>query len=123
MKYLVIILLLFLVSCDYIWERQKEKQAQENYVSPFQGIWVGKYNGDEKGDLTIKVAKNGSISFIRSSEHGITDDVTNGLVRDDSALQSVSSLQSGFTLFGNLQQKSGTWKMGDWKGNWSVTKQ
>ena len=79
-------------------------------------------SGDEVGSLTIEVAQNGYISVTKVSQFSTENSFVSGMVRDDGALQSVT-LQSGFTLRGNLKTKSGTWKMGDWAGNWSVTKQ
>lgn len=103
---------------DNYWERKEE----ENYVSPYKGVYKGNYSGDEVGSLTIEVAKNGYISVTKVSQFSTENSFVSGMVRDDGALQSVT-LQSGFTLQGNLKTKSGTWKMGDWVGNWSVTKQ
>jgi hypothetical protein len=114
--------ILSLISCQRIIDNNREEEANENYVSPFKGVYKGNYSGDEVGTLTIEVAQNGYISVTKVSQFSTENSFVSGMVRDDGALQSVT-LQSGFTLQGNLKTKSGTWKMGDWVGNWSVTKQ
>ena len=119
---LTILSILTLISCQGIIDNLREEEANENYVSPFQGVYKGNYSGDEVGTLTIEVAKNGYVSVTKVSQFSTENSFVSGMVRDDGALQSVT-LQSGFTLQGNLKTKSGTWKMGDWIGNWSVTKQ
>lgn len=119
---LTILSILSLISCQRIIDNLREEEANENYVSPFMGVYKGNYSGDEVGSLTIEVAQNGYISVTKVSQFSTENSFVSGMVRDDGALQSVT-LQSGFTLLGNLKTKSGTWKMGDWVGNWSVTKQ
>ncbi|QNS42734.1 hypothetical protein H0S70_08660 [Chryseobacterium manosquense] len=119
---LTILSILSLISCQRIIDNLREEEANENYVSPFKGVYKGNYSGDEVGSLTIEVAQNGYISVTKVSQFSTENSFVSGMVRDDGALQSVT-LQSGFTLLGNLKTKSGTWKMGDWVGNWSVTKQ
>ena len=119
---LTILSILSLISCQQIIDNNREEEANENYVSPFKGVYKGNYSGDEVGSLTIEVAQNGYISVMKVSQFSTENSFVSGMVRDDGALQSVT-LQSGFTLQGNLKTKSGTWKMGDWIGNWSVTKQ
>ena len=119
---LTILSILSLISCQRIIDNLREEEANENYVSPFMGVYKGNYSGDEVGSLTIEVAQNGYISVTKVSQFSTENSFVSGMVRDDGALQSVT-LQSGFTLQGNLKTKSGTWKMGDWIGNWSVTKQ
>ena len=119
---LTILSILSLISCQGIIDNLREEEANENYVSPFKGVYKGNYSGDEVGSLTIEVAQNGYISVTKVSQFSTENSFVSGMVRDDGALQSVT-LQSGFTLLGNLKTKSGTWKMGDWVGNWSVTKQ
>jgi|SRR5690606_305484 len=124
-KFYHLLLLLFsltLFSCDQILDNYWDRKAEENYVSPFKGIYKGNYSGDEVGTLTIEVAKNGYTSVTRIAAFGTEETSFSGMVRDDGALQSVM-LRSGFTLLGNLNAKSGTWNMGDWNGSWTVQKQ
>lgn len=111
-----------LTSCDQVLDNYWERKAQEQYVSPYKGIYKGTYSGDEVGTITIEVAKSGNTSLTKTSQFGTDDSFSSGKVMDDGSLYSVR-LQSGFTLLGNLNTKSGTWKMGEWNGNWSVLKQ
>jgi len=111
-----------MTSCDQILDNYWNRKAKEQYVSPYKGIYKGTYSGDEVGTITIEVTKNGNISLTKTSAFGTEDSFSFGTVMDDGSLNSVR-LQSGFTLLGNLNTKSGTWKMGEWKGNWSVLKQ
>lgn len=111
-----------MTSCEQMIDNYLERKAEEQYVSPFKGIYKGNYSGDESGTITLEVAKNGYTSLTKTSQFGTEDSFLSGMVMGDGSLYSVK-LQSGFTLLGNLNAKSGTWKMGGWKGNWSVSKQ
>jgi len=118
----VLMLAFTMTSCDQFLDNYWERKAQEQYVSPYKGIYKGTYSGDEVGTITIEVAKSGNTSLTKTSQFGTDDSFSSGTVTDDGSLYSVR-LQSGFTLLGNLNTKSGTWKMGEWNGNWSVLKQ
>ncbi len=111
-----------MTSCDQILDNYWDRKAQEQYVSPYKGIYKGTYSGDEVGTITIEVTKNGYTTLVKTSKFGTDDSFSSGKVMDDGSLYSVR-LQSGFTLLGNLNTKSGTWKMGEWNGTWSVLKQ
>lgn len=120
MKSIILLLSFFsFLSCDYFIDRAL--YTDESYVSPYSGIWVGKYVGNEIGDLSIDVAKNGTTSITRTSEYNNETTFFSGMIRDDGALQSVV-FDSGFTLNGNFLTKSGTWKFGQLNGTWSVIK-
>jgi len=116
------IILFCLFSCSELLENIDQRDAENSYTSPYRGVWIGTYSGDENGNLTIEVAKNGYTSVSRTTINGIENSFLSGMVRDDGALQSVS-LASGFTLYGNFEKKSGTWKIEGRNGNWSVKKQ
>ena len=58
---LTILSILSLISCQGIIDNLREEDANENYVSPFKGVYKGNYSGDEVGSLTIEVAQNGYI--------------------------------------------------------------
>ena len=118
----VLMLAFTMTSCDQILDNYWDRKAQEQYVSPYKGTYKGNYSGDEVGTITIEVTKNGYTSLVKTSKFGTDDSFSSGKVMDDGSLYSVR-LQSGFTLLGNLNTKSGTWKMGEWNGNWSVLKQ
>ena len=87
------------------------------------GKWGGNYIGGENGDLIIKVAKNGNVS----GNYGLNNEIIIGTVLDNGALLQVHSINSNFTLLGNLRNQngnaSGTWKQNERTGAWSVTKQ
>ncbi|WP_374330563.1 hypothetical protein [Soonwooa sp.] len=112
-------ILFSLMSCEYMLERRIEKEQQNNYTSRYMGNWVGTYNGAESGNVSFKVIKNGYIS----GTYGIEDEIIGGAVLDDGGLLSVLSVNSGFHLYGNLNQNSGTWKKGDKTGTWTFKKQ
>lgn len=124
MKIIACISLLFitLVSCEQILEERRYQNAQENYTSPYMGKWIGNYSGEGNGTLVLNVKKSGSIEVIRTDSQNQQESYFTN-VFEGGSLYGNSSLNSGFTLYGNMEQKSGTWKMGDWKGTWSVTKQ
>jgi len=111
-----------LLSCSELLENINQRDAEDSYTSPYKGAWIGTYSGNESGTLLIEVAKNGYTSLTRTSSNGSETSFLSGMVRDDGALQSVI-MESGFTLYGNFVEKSGTWKMGERNGNWSVKKQ
>lgn len=111
-------LLISFTSCQRIIEQAEFNREQENYTSPYQGTYSGTFTGDETGKFTLQVSKSGTVSGIRSE----VDPFYGGL-QDYGALFNVQSPTSGFTLNGSLQSKSGTWKVGNLTGNWTVTKQ
>jgi hypothetical protein len=107
------------ISCDQITDNYYEHQAQENHTSPFMGKWVGTYNGNEVGTLTIEVSKSGNIT----GSLGRTEVDLASYVYDDGTLQPAMSNTLTFTLYGNLKDKKGTWKDKDKQGTWTLTKQ
>ncbi len=110
-----------LSSCAEFWRDQEKRIAEENYISPYMGIWNGTYSGDENGTLSLNVKKDGRIEVTR--KHYDSNDIFYTTIYEGGSIYNSPSLNSGFTLYGNMEQKGGTWKMGDWKGSWSVTKQ
>ena len=40
---LLMIILISMVSCERILEERRSQNEQENYVSPYKGIYVGNY--------------------------------------------------------------------------------
>lgn len=116
------VFLFFLDSCENILDQQREENAQENYASPYRGIWYGNYSGDESGTLTLTVSKNGYVSGTRKSSFG-NETLFSGSIMDNGTLLSVYSTADGFTFYGDLKNGSGTWKKGAWSGSWNVSKQ
>lgn len=115
------ILLLTLFACQQIMDSYWDRKEEESFVSSYRGLYKGNYTGDETGTLTLEVSDKGYVSLTKVSPTG-SETHTAGIAREDGALQSVA-LPSGFTLYGNLITKSGTWKSANGQGNWSVSKQ
>ena len=120
--FLILFVTFTLNSCQQILDNYWERKEEENYTSSFKGKYVGSYNGDETGTIVLEVDKKGYVTVARNSSLGVNEIFISGVIQDTGGFQAVKS-QSGFTLLGNLNAKSGTWKMGGWKGNWSVIKQ
>ncbi|WP_260256897.1 hypothetical protein [Elizabethkingia miricola] len=113
---IVLILLMFL-SCDSM----REREAIKNYTSPYMGTYVGGLSGNVTGTLTINIKKSGSVEITKTVS-GNSETFLQGIVFEGGALDKVSSPSTGFTLYGNLNSKTGTWTQGSWSGTWSVTK-
>lgn len=125
MKYIKILLLFVVVSsvsssCEHVLEDVRLKEEQAAQTSPYMGRWIGSYSGSENGSLILDIKKSGSVEIIRSGS--ATQDIYYTNVYGGN-IQNTSSPNSGFTLYGNMETHSGTWKMGSSSGTWSVTKQ
>lgn len=84
------------------------------------GKWVGNYNGEESGTLTITVAKSGSILGVYGQESRTF--ISN--VFDDGSIFPVNSDDPmALILYGSLNQKKGTWKKSNLQGTWTLMKQ
>lgn len=114
----LIILCITLYSCQQLTGNIWERDAIDNYNSPYQGIYTGTYGGDYSGKFNFQVGKSGTI-------FGLRDDVDNfgGKVYEGGALLNVQSPTTGFILIGSLVSIKGTWKQNDNTGNWTATKQ
>ncbi|WP_131725510.1 MULTISPECIES: hypothetical protein [unclassified Chryseobacterium] len=106
-------------SCQHILDQAEEKRAQENFTSEFMGKWTGTYYGDLSGNLTVNVAKNASAEVSRSASGG-TDSYWTSLI--GSSFNTTVKSPQGFIIYGNLQNKAGTWEMGTAKGTWTLMK-
>lgn len=114
-KYLfIIVVLLSVLSCDAYWERQNMK----NYDSPYKGNWKATYSGEENGFFTLDINKSGNVFGLRNNT-----DHLGGKVYEGGVLMNLHSPTSGFVINGNLETKSGTWKMGSISGTWTIIKQ
>ncbi len=110
------------VSCDEIIRQNEIKQQQENYTNEFFGKYSGTFSGSSSGTISFDVSKSGNVTVVKTNSGG-TSETFYGFVNDYGAFQNTVSPAAGFTLFGNLQTKSGTWKEGSSTGNWVVSKQ
>ncbi|AZA54386.1 hypothetical protein [Chryseobacterium sp. G0201] len=104
---------------QHVLDEIERDKNEENYTSPYMGKWSGSYSGDLSGTLVLNVTKSGSIEGTKVSQ-GHQETFYSGLI--GSSLNSTPTSSSGFTLYGNLESKSGTWKMGNLSGTWSVSK-
>lgn len=109
---------------DNYWERQEE----ENYVSPYQGIYTGTYDGSDKGTLRIEISRKNTVTVTRiSTLHPLTEEFYGGMI--EASFNQVKSRTSGFTVFGNVINNSqntfnGTWKIDEGNsGSWTLKKQ
>lgn len=118
-KYFLLCTLVSLQSCEHILDQAEEKRAQENFTSEFMGKYTGTYSDDLSGSLTVNITKSASAEVIRSINSG-TDSYWTSLI--GSSFNTTVKSPQGFIIYGNLQNKSGTWEMGSSKGTWSVTK-
>ncbi|WP_157761339.1 hypothetical protein [Chryseobacterium camelliae] len=109
------------ISCDQIIDNMRLKEEQQAQTSAYMGRWSGSYSGDESGTLVLDIKKSGSVEVIRSS-NGVEDRYYTEIF-SGASLHVASSPNSGFTLYGNMETHSGTWKMGKSSGTWSVNKQ
>lgn len=116
--------LLFISSCSNIIDDAYLKSAQNDYISPYMGKWVGNYMGDGNGSLVLIMNKSGVVEVTRISNNGVQEVFYSNLLGGGSgSLNPSTSPTSQFTLYGSLETKSGTWKQQNWNGTWSVTKQ
>lgn len=118
-KILIACTFLSMQSCEHILDQAEEKRAQENFTSEFMGYYKGSYTGDLSGSLEVNVRKDASVQVIRSTAGNPDTYITNLIM---SSFNGVSQSPEGFMLIGNMQTKNGTWKMGNLKGTWSITK-
>lgn len=85
------------------------------------GTYVGELSGNVTGALIINIKKSGSVEVTKTFS-GNSETFLQGIVFEGGALEKVSSPNTGFTLYGNLNSKGGTWMQGSWSGSWSVRK-
>lgn len=114
-NFLTGILLFMLISCDVFLDEVHEKNEQENFTSAYMGKWTGSYTGDLNGTLIFNVHKNATVEINRNGQEIYSSALIGSSFNVDKA-------PSGFILYGNLENKSGTWEMGNLKGTWSVAK-
>lgn len=128
-KIVIFTLFFFMVfslnSCDQIRENYFDQQTQQNYTSPYKGIWIGNYSGNSSGNLKIEVFKAGNVQVTRTFDN--SSETFFGTVLDNGAFLNTTSQNSGFQILGNLQsqnnQTNGAWKQNNFSGNWQLNKQ
>ncbi|MCW3162798.1 hypothetical protein [Chryseobacterium oryctis] len=111
----LIVILISLISCV-------QNREEDNYVTPYKGTWTGNYSGDQIGTLIMKVSEKGTVEVKRTSMEFQETFYTSLLGGGSGALSTMTPSASGFIVYGSLETKSGTWKMGALQGTWSVVK-
>ncbi|QOW11509.1 hypothetical protein Q73A0000_14595 [Kaistella flava (ex Peng et al. 2021)] len=109
---------------DNYWERK----AEENYVSPYKGIYVGTYIGSDQGTLRVEISTKDFVEVKRfSTTNSFNETFEGGMI--GSSFNKVISRISGFTVLGNVKSNpentySGTWKIDEGNsGTWTLKKQ
>ncbi len=118
---LTILSILSLISCQGIIDNLREEEANENYVSPFKGVYKGNYSGDEVGSLTIEVAQNGYISVTKVSQFsteksfdwgfqiGFNLDPTSGNINPDTSGSALKKPQNFRVTMYGIAKRNGQW--------------
>lgn len=125
---LLMIILISMVSCERILEERRYQNEQENYVSPYKGIYVGNYEGADKGTLRIEISSKSTVTVKRiSTLNPINEEFYGSMI--DASFNQLKSQTTGFTILGNIMNNpqntyAGTWKIDDGNfGVWTVKKQ
>ncbi|RNA60603.1 hypothetical protein D1631_00965 [Chryseobacterium nematophagum] len=63
--FLMITMLSPMFSCSHVVDEMYLHDAQNNYVSPYQGKWMGSYIGDTNGTIILNVSKSGNIEVVK----------------------------------------------------------
>lgn len=124
----LLLLILSLTSCQQLTDSYWERQADENYVSPYKGVYVGTYSGSDQGTLRIEISAKDHVQVKRVSYvSSFTETFEGGL--SGPSFNKVQSRASGFIILGNIlntppNSYSGTWKIDEGNaGTWSLKKE
>ena len=119
---------LTLSSCEQIMDNYWERKTEENYVSPYKGVYIGNYTGSDRGTLRIEISKKDFVEVKRvSSMNNYTETLEGGMIGP--SFNKVISRTSGFTILGNVTSNpqntySGTWKIDEGNsGTWTLKKE
>ncbi|OWK74596.1 hypothetical protein CBW16_04110 [Flavobacteriaceae bacterium JJC] len=117
-----------LMSCEQIIDNYWDRKAEESYVSPYKGIYVGSYTGSDKGTLRLEISAKDFVEVKKvSTMNGFTETLEGGMI--GSSFNKVISRTSGFTILGNVASNpqntySGTWKIDEGNsGTWTLKKE
>ncbi|KMQ66084.1 hypothetical protein ACM46_00520 [Chryseobacterium angstadtii] len=124
-KLFILTPLFLLSSCiSEISDNIERNKAEENYVSPYMGKWVGTFSGDHiSGTLILNVSKSGSMEVIRVANNNVDETYYTSLQGAGNGALNPAPSPKGFILYGSLHTGSGTWKLQSWSGSWSVKRQ
>ena len=131
MKFYNFILLLTVLtfsSCQEVMDNYWERQEENNYLSPYKGIYVGTYTGSDQGTLRIEISDKNSVYVTRvSTANGYTENFEGGMIGP--SFNRVVTRTSGFTILGNVKATGvnnydGTWEMNVGNtGIWTLKKE
>lgn len=127
-KFLLVISVLGVYSCQQISDDYWERKQAESYISPYKGIYVGNYTGSDKGSIRLEISAKDFVDIKRtSSTNGYTENFEGGMI--GSSFNNVLSRTSGFKVLGNMiisaqNTYSGTWLMNEGNsGTWTLKKE
>lgn len=127
-RFVLLLFLFILSSCQQIMDNYWERKAEENYVSPYKGIYVGTYTGSDQGTLRLEISAKDFVEVKRVSTTNSFNEAFEGGMTG-SSFNKVISRTSGFTILGNITSSpqntySGMWKIDEGNsGTWTLKKQ
>ncbi len=125
--YFFLFVLFTLSSCDQIMNNYWDRKAEESYVSPYKGIYVGNYKGTSQGSLQIEISAKDVVTVKRiANQTGFTEEFFGSL--NGAFFYGTKSQTSGFSILGNLNSSTnsftGNWVLNDAEfGTWTLIKQ
>lgn len=127
-KFIILFALFSLFSCQQIVDNYWERKAEENYRSPYKGVYIGTYSGSDQGTLRIEISAKDLVEVKRMSTlNAVNETFEGGMI--GASFNQVKSRTSGFTILGNVISSpqntySGTWKIDEGNsGTWILKKQ
>ncbi|AZI33171.1 hypothetical protein [Kaistella carnis] len=127
-KFIILFALFSLFSCQQIVDNYWERKAEENYSSPYKGVYIGTYSGSDQGTLRIEISAKDFVEVKRMSTlNAVNETFEGGMI--GASFNQVKSRTSGFTILGNVISSpqntySGTWKIDEGNsGTWILKKQ
>ena len=124
----LLLIILSFTSCEQLADNYWDRKAEENYVSPYKGVYVGAYSGSDQGTLRIEISAKNYVQVKRvSTTNSFSETFEGGLIGP--SFNKVQSRVSGFTVLGNIlntppNSYSGSWKIDDANlGTWTLKKE
>ncbi len=125
---MILFALFSLFSCQQIVDNYWERKAEENYSSPYKGVYIGTYSGSDQGTLHIEISAKNFVEVKRiSTLSAVNETFEGGMI--GASFNQVQSRISGFAILGNVIRSpentySGTWKIDEGNsGTWILKKQ
>ena len=127
-KFIILFALFSLFSCQQILDNYWERKEEENYSSPYKGVYIGNYSGSDQGTLRIEISAKDFVEVQRvSTLNAVSETFEGGMI--GASFNKLQSRTSGFTIYGNVIYNpqntfSGTWKIDEGNsGTWTLKKQ